>query len=149
MYDTEEKKIKEARPEKSCWTWVKQRKRGLIRLTTMKLNQLCAKKSITIRMRRPYHPGWHPLVKVHNNFLNNCFYKSNLLLRYTVNLYSVAENKHSSPISSIISIMAVPGQEQCKFDWLSCWENLIRIPSNRVLSFLSVWCSSLLLVLPF
>ena len=26
MYDTEEKKIKEARPEKSCWTWVKQSK---------------------------------------------------------------------------------------------------------------------------
>ena len=45
MYDTEEKKIKEARPEKSCWTWVKQRKRGLVSLTTMKLNQLCAKKS--------------------------------------------------------------------------------------------------------
>lgn len=57
------------------------------------------------------HPGWHPLVNVHNNFLNNCFYKSNLLLLYTVNLHSVAENKHSSPISSIISIMAVPGQE--------------------------------------
>lgn len=26
MFDTEEKKIKEARPEKSCWTWVKQSK---------------------------------------------------------------------------------------------------------------------------
>ena len=26
MYDTKEKKIKEARPEKSCWTWVKQSK---------------------------------------------------------------------------------------------------------------------------
>lgn len=26
MYDTEENKIKETRPEKSCWTWVKQSK---------------------------------------------------------------------------------------------------------------------------
>lgn len=26
MYDTEENEIKETRPEKSCWTWVKQSK---------------------------------------------------------------------------------------------------------------------------
>ena len=75
MYNTEENKIKEARPEKSRWTWVKQRKRGLISLTAMKLNLLRAKKTMTIHMRRPYLPRWHPLVNVHNNFLNNCAYK--------------------------------------------------------------------------